>query len=64
MNEKLEKNKIILVIILVGIGLFYWFQWRPAEIRKSCAEEYKAISIQNYYWDFYEQCLKQHGLEK
>lgn len=27
----------LVVLVLVLIALFYWFQWRPAEIRKKCS---------------------------
>jgi hypothetical protein len=39
------ENKL-LVIFLFGvciliIGWFYWFQWRPSEIRKNCLSQAK-----------------------
>ncbi len=38
-----KKNKnVLLTIVGVAIiagGLFYWFQWRPSEIRKQCSQE-------------------------
>lgn len=27
-----------MVIILIGIGAFYWFQVRPSEIKKNCTQ--------------------------
>lgn len=37
-----KKNRNVLLTILgVGIiaaGLFYWYQWRPSEIRKECSQ--------------------------
>ena len=27
---------IIILIILLAIGGFYWFQYRPAEVKKEC----------------------------
>lgn len=37
-----KKNKnVLLTIVGVAIiagGLFYWFQWRPSEIRKECSK--------------------------
>lgn len=67
-----EKIKIILpisIILLVILGFaFYWFQWRPSEIRKECSRqsliESGAISQSSNYSFFYELCLKEHGLEK
>lgn len=35
----------ILVLILLG-GAFYWFEYRPAEIRKVCVEETTDIARQ------------------
>ncbi|OGD90299.1 hypothetical protein A2W45_04095 [Candidatus Curtissbacteria bacterium RIFCSPHIGHO2_12_41_11] len=32
----LNDNKIIVVIIVLVIAWFYWFQLRPASIRSSC----------------------------
>lgn len=32
------KFKIILIIIILAVlgGAFYWFEWRPSQIRKEC----------------------------
>lgn len=32
------KSRIVIIFALfvIGLGLFYWFQWRPTEIRKEC----------------------------
>lgn len=42
MMKKINTNsywaiQITLFAILI-IGLFYWFQWRPSEIRKECSK--------------------------
>ena len=69
----MNKHKIILLIILVGIGLFYWFQLRPTQIREHCFDlATKAItksksdtlnSTEDY--DFlYKLCLQRNGVEK
>ena len=35
--EKLKEYKYIILIFLVVIGVvFYWFEWRPKEIKKEC----------------------------
>jgi len=46
MKEKIRKIlifingwKIILLIFLVGLGLFYWFQVRPSQIYSACHQE-------------------------
>ena len=47
----------LLILILVVAVLFYWYEWRPAQIRENCAEEYGGrIKSQ------YDHCLKLHGL--
>jgi len=52
------KFKIILIIIILAIlgGAFYWFQWRPSQIRKECSRDNIGV--------LYENCLHEHGLEK
>ena len=67
------KEKIILIAItalLLG-GAFYWFQWRPNEIRKKCAlESYyplsftKSLQSDSQKEQSYKECLRIHGLEK
>jgi preprotein translocase subunit YajC len=46
MKEKIKKIltvinswKVILLIILIGIGLFYWYQIRPSMIYSKCYKE-------------------------
>ena len=34
----LNQWKVILMILLIGSGLFYWYEWRPARIRRECSE--------------------------
>lgn len=40
-----NKTVIFLLIILSLAGAFYWFQIRPAEIRKKCSDPAKALSV-------------------
>lgn len=65
---------IILLLVLLGFFLFYWFQWRPSEIRKECSREtktrvqqeedapgepdYTSGQVNNWY----RICLIEHGL--
>jgi hypothetical protein len=53
---------IVLVIAILG-GWFYWFQWRPTQIRKDCS--YRTYNGKQYPNDndMYEACLHQRGLE-
>lgn len=36
MIKEILKDKKILIIIVLILGWFYWFQIRPAQIRKEC----------------------------
>ncbi len=70
------KSKIILVVIILAVlgGAFYWFQWRPTQIRKECSkynsEEIikaridKSSFLSPSMFQTYEDCLREHGLEK
>lgn len=64
------------VLVISGIaGWFYWFQWRPAEIRKECAEvkEKYTEEIKGRGYSItksvpaielkYETCLNEKGLK-
>lgn len=63
------KNKLLLVLF-IGIiisFLFYWFQWRPSEIRKMCehnaSNKYKGSYQRIRLNNFYRACLVQNGLK-
>ncbi len=66
--DKLKEYKEIIWIVIIGLVLiFYWYELRPARIRKECAENAssKAIEKGNDYWkNYYSACLKEKGLEK
>ena len=38
-NQKKKLNLPAIIITLIVAGWFYWFQWRPAEIRKECYQK-------------------------
>lgn len=56
------------VIALLLFGWFYWFQWRPAEIKKSCSKQayedefYSSSKRMDRYKYAYEVCLHDQGL--
>ena len=59
----------ILTLIILS-SLFYWFEWRPSQIRKECYENTKIkfndsgrVQIQTVD-TYYEYCLRKNGLEK
>jgi CHASE3 domain sensor protein len=55
---------VLLIILLLGIlgGIFYWFAYRPSEIRKSCYEETRETS-RRIRDDEYRRCLMKNGLK-
>ena len=36
LKENWFKAIIIFMVVLIVTGLFYWYEWRPSEIRKNC----------------------------
>ncbi len=68
----------LLVILIISIaGAFYWFEWKPNQIKKECyqqtiAKENYPNRGQNTYTSEerrnielnYQDCLRQYGLEK
>lgn len=71
-------RKIIAVLLAFGsVALsFYWFQWRPYEIRKKCSDPRYALSVVSgakineptniggsSFNNLYRLCLVKHGLK-
>jgi hypothetical protein len=65
-NFKLLLTKInlkVITLIVVGLGLFYWFQYRPSEIRKICYQE--VMKSPGYFEArVYQGCLNGNGITK
>lgn len=64
------KNPFVIsgvIILFIATVSFYWFEWRPLEIRKTCHEEAlkgagKAESgLQELYEFGYKLCLREKG---
>ena len=70
--EKLKQYKYIIVIALIILGgLFYWYSYRPAQIRKLCANggiigtsglSKAIIEATKVTETEYTRCLRKHGL--
>lgn len=41
MRKVLKKNKWFVLTILVIVGWFYWFQYRPSNMQSACAQSAK-----------------------
>lgn len=65
----------ILAVLVITLGAFYWYEYRPSQIRKSCQEKIEkqdrellesAIKskIMGEGNDIYDFCLRKNGLEK
>lgn len=57
----MNKVALLITILMISFG-FYWFEWRPTEIRKSCA-----LAAADFPYDsqenFYKNCVLQNGIE-
>ncbi len=60
---------IIVVAVLGGALLFYWYEWRPLSIKKACEEVatkltagFGSIGSSNSYEMEFERCLNRYGL--
>ncbi len=63
MKEKIKKYWWVIIIVLFVGGIFYWYEWRPTQIRKHCYD----ISLPGVPENFdlnYQSCLKDSGLIK
>lgn len=61
--EKLKQYRYIILIALAILGLaFYWYEWRPIQIRKSCFNTSESFPV--YSQDsFYRNCVMGHGIK-
>ena len=62
--EKIKQYKYIILIAVAILGFaFYWFEWRPAQIRKKCYD-IAVVIVGNNFDKNYESCLLDNGLEE
>jgi len=62
--EKIKEYKGIIILILVVLGgAFYWYEWRPTQIRKICFNAVLSASAGTTE-QLYNNCLGIHGLKK
>ena len=69
----MNKRQILIILTLFIAILavaFYWYEWRPTQIRKNCYDSiinnpFKTeLEQQNESELQYQDCLKMNGLEK
>lgn len=71
--ESHKKYKYVAVILVFILGsAFYWFEWRPTQLTKACAEDAEfreyyqklpdGISAGDAYDYFYNLCLNREGV--
>jgi len=69
-NKALEGLKAPLIIfiacaVLIGGGLFYWYEYRPGMVRKACSEFAEKESGRDLfvYEIIYRHCVRKNGME-
>ena len=51
------------VVILILTSLFYWYEWRPSQIRQECYETAKERGVGSDRYDtFRKSCFDANGL--
>ncbi|MDO8452249.1 MAG: hypothetical protein Q7S79_00700 [bacterium] len=77
MQQILKKYwRVIIAILIVGL-IFYWYEWRPAQVRKECAARvhekttgFDAVLFlakqgsQKDIDNLYKNCLREKGIEE
>jgi len=76
MKNLLKIILAVFVLVIIG-GVFYWYEWRPGQIRKECQRNIENIGHRDALEeqvkiklgggeeiDLYQNCLREHGLEK
>jgi type II secretory pathway component PulF len=63
----------LIIIAIVFVGIFYWYEIRPARIRQDChkwvvdlpgeVEKFRSKGAITQYEALYEQCLHERGLK-
>jgi hypothetical protein len=67
MKDLINKNKILCLLIVVGVFSFYWYSYRPYVVSKGCIQTAleNAKGVDGDQTDaryFFWKCEKQHGI--
>ena len=63
LKENWLKIGLLAILVISITGAFYWFEWRPNQIRKRCYDISLIGWTQNGEIN-YQNCLKNNGLER
>lgn len=59
------KNQLVIVALIVTAllgGAFYWYEWRPSQIKKECHEVAKRLEKNAQYERTLRDCFNERGL--
>jgi hypothetical protein len=56
---------LVFLALLIGGGLFFWYEYRPAKVRERCSSEAEKRAEKDpfVYEIIYRHCLRTHGIE-
>jgi len=77
LKENWFKVGLLAILFIFIAGAFYWYEWRPMQIRQHCneialngARNCKRLFVNDClidstaYNEKYDACVRDHGLEK
>ena len=71
-------EKLVIFLIIILAGCFYWFEYRPSQIRRECikgadakVKSYSLLPFNNSYekqsqrsYEYYRNCLRERGMKE
>lgn len=68
--EKIKQYKYIIILtIIILCGAFYWYSYRPEQIRKKCFNETRGNTLilrngmEELQDSYYKDCIMSYGLK-
>lgn len=58
MKNFIKENWFRIIIFLIIISAFIWFEWRPSQIKQHCTEQTEVCSGNSYSNKNYKDCVK------
>ncbi|MDP2926940.1 MAG: hypothetical protein Q8N65_02290 [bacterium] len=58
------KISFLVIVVAIAGGAFYWYEWRPMQIRKECSKQLQRTGSLEARELFYKTCLRGKGIEK